>query len=98
MTSRRQPDRILLIQFVNRRFKFHRMEWRARTDQRFLPKPAVQIHFARMRFVVAGPVNPAKLLEPAVTHARVHWAQLPHFVPNSFSVRLTPLVPESARQ
>jgi hypothetical protein len=63
------------VEPVDRRLEFHDAEWRARADQGFLPQAAMQIHFTRMRFVVAGPLNAAHLFQATVTHAAVHGAQ-----------------------
>src|SRR5579872_6194708 len=63
-----EPEGVLLIQAVYRRLELYRGEWRARTNQRIMPQPAVQIHFTGMRFVIAGPLDAAQFLQPPVAH------------------------------
>src|ERR1700730_2268445 len=51
-----------------------------------------------MRFVIAGPLDAAELLQSAVAHPRVHRTELAHFVPDAFRIRFTPIVPETPGQ
>src|SRR5437773_10567616 len=92
-----QTDGIVIVKLVDGRFELDCAEWRVRTDERSLPEAAVQIHLARMRLVVAGPLDTTELLQTAVAHTRVHRTQLAHFVPDTFRVRLTPIVAKTAR-
>src|SRR5215472_17997537 len=93
-----EPQRILLVQLVDWRLKLYRTERRPRSDQGIVPEPAVQKHFARMRFVVTRPLDTAKLLQTGVAHAAMHRAQAAHLVPDGFGMRLSPIMPKPARQ
>src|SRR5215813_4695234 len=73
-TSCGEPQRILLIQLVHWRLKLYRSERRARSNQGIVPEPAVQKHFARMRFVVTRPLDAANLLQATIAHAAMHRA------------------------
>src|SRR5579872_6863261 len=93
-----EPEGVLLIQAVYRRLDLYRGEWRARTNQRIMPQPAVQIHFTGMRFVIAGPLDAAQFLQPPVAHAAVHRAQRAQLVPYGFGVWLAPVMAKTPRQ
>ena len=95
---RRQADGIFLVQLIHRRLEFDDAERGARANQRFAPQPAVQIEFARMRLIVAGPLNAAEFLKTLVTHARMHRTQRTQLVPNRLRIRFAPIAAKPLRQ
>src|SRR5579884_423663 len=95
-TAGRQANWEFRVKLIHGRFKFNGIEGRARADQRFLPEPAVKVHFPRVRLIVAGPLNAAELFEARVAHAGVHGTEPAKLVPDAFCVGLAPVVTEAA--
>src|SRR5579864_6923045 len=69
-----EPNRVLRVQRVHWRLKFHDTKRGKGTQNRPLPEAAVEKQLARMRFVVAGPLDSIQRLKTLVTHARMHGA------------------------
>src|SRR6266852_1199815 len=94
---RREPDRKLVTQLVDRRIVLNHAKRRERTLHRILPKSRVQELRAGMIERRAGPLDAAKLVDPRVGHAGVHRRKAPALVPYLLGGRLPPVAPEAPR-
>src|SRR6478672_5993673 len=63
-----------------------------------MPQPAMQKDFSRMLLVVTRPLDSAQRFQPRITHAGIHGTERSQFVPDTFCLRLTPVMPQTTRQ
>src|SRR5439155_19862648 len=87
-----------LVQSVDGRFKLNHAERSSWPDNGLLPPPAVKEKFARMRFIVARPLDPTQSFQPGVAHPGVHWAQTSDFIPDVLRTGIAPIVSQYPRQ